>query len=445
MPRLAALGALLLCAGAAHANTWQREFFSPMSNELPPTRGAVVDDMGHLHFQAFNRQPYATEHTMVHQYTIAADGNVPWMWGLSQANGISDCGVFARGGQRMDCVRRNDWNGEYQLLEMRARHGSHVLWQAPLPAEFVLRDASIPSENTALVVAELDVTGQRELLVLRIENGWVNALSTTPACPQWGQTLEVSRFHMPADGNGRIRHAKGCRNSFGTLELTLEEFDADQRLWSSLSNLPLSFDTGIEHLAFGPDGSAFALASDHGGRTLWTTGNPAQQWSPRWFGFDGRIASFQAGARGLVVAGYSTPAPSAGMDPGLPGPDTVGWFDADMHFWPDWQYELAMAHFTPLGFGLSVEGELLFAGRIGPAPSHHMVNAIRRSGMMQQLGILPLAPEETATGTTYLLATPGSGQANSGVAVARTIRRPGYFGDDEIGLRVDHVPLPAAP
>ena len=46
--------ALLACAFGAHAADWRVDVFNPMTNELPDDHGALVDDQGYVHLQAFN-------------------------------------------------------------------------------------------------------------------------------------------------------------------------------------------------------------------------------------------------------------------------------------------------------------------------------------------------------------------------------------------------------
>lgn len=80
--------ALLACSFGAAAKDWQNESFSPMTTELPPSRGVAVDDLGYVHLQAFNKHAWSLGYDFVHLYTIGAQGQVPWIWGqLSPTRG----------------------------------------------------------------------------------------------------------------------------------------------------------------------------------------------------------------------------------------------------------------------------------------------------------------------------------------------------------------------
>ena len=425
---------LLACAAPAHAADWQRDFFSPMTNELPPTRGAVVDDLGYVHLQAFNRHAWAQTHDMVHQYTLDADGNVPWIWGLSQAEGISDCGVYARSGQRLDCVLRSDWSGPYVQLEMRARTGSDVRWQAALPADARLRAASIPSEDAALVAAELDTGNGTEIAVFSITPwGWVDVIAVTPACPQAGQVLRASSFAMPQDASGAIRHAKACWNSFGTTDLIVEELDRWSGQWTPLATQPLSFGEDIERLAAAADGSAYALTrtSDGMQRQLWSTQPWSPWWQPQWFHPEGEPVAFETGAQGLLVA----------LRDATPGgiPPVFAWVSPQSGGWPQFQMFPQLADAASFDVAMSAQGDAVVLRRDDAGGVHEeRLELARPDGTLLPVASLALPPGETALGDTYALPTP-----DGGVAVARTVQGSVEFGPDAIGLRVQRFALPA--
>lgn len=431
---------LLLCT-AADASPWQQAFFSPLTNALPPARGLAVDEIGHVHVQAFNRGPQGSDYTMFHAYTMAADGSVPWIWGLSPVEGMSDCGVYARGGQRLDCVRRGGGSSTYPVLEMRSRHGSDVVWQAALPPESIVRDASIPSEDSALVVIERDAAGLREIVVQRFENGVPETLAATPACPFAAQSLIGSVFRMPVDANGRIHHVRACRNGFGSVELAHESFDATLGVWSQLS-VQTIFQGGIEQIALSPDGLAFALVQENRQRMLWASADAPGPWSPHAFDFDGKVAFFAAGAQGLVVAGYSPAPDSAEALCGL-GLDMVGWFDLDTGLSAQWIPVSALSDAAPLGFALTDTGELVFVGKYGQGASQDVVQVVYRSGQSKEIGLLELAANEASVGSAHVQWMPSTDGQGPGVVVARNVARADAFGGQSLGVRVDQLPLPS--
>ncbi|MBN8212473.1 MAG: hypothetical protein J0M09_06095 [Xanthomonadales bacterium] len=189
--------ALLVCSFGTHANDWQKEFFSSMSNELPASRGVAVDDLGFVHLQAFNKQPWSTGYDFAHLYTFNAQGQVPWIWGLTQVDRKSDCGVYAKSGQRLDCFRTSGYNGDNTRLEMRSRYNSYLVWQTTLPSEVELLDASIPTQDEALLVGKLTGPSGDELGVFRIAGyGMIDVLSVAPTCPN--RTAKASVTSRPA-------------------------------------------------------------------------------------------------------------------------------------------------------------------------------------------------------------------------------------------------------
>lgn len=423
---------LLACAASVQAADWQRDFFSPMTNELPPVRGAVVDDLGYVHLQAFNRQPWAQTHDLVHQYTLAADGSVPWIWGLSQADSLSDCGVYARAGQRLDCVLRNGWSGPYVQLEMRARTGSQVRWQAALPADAQLRAVSIPSEDAALVAAEFAHGDGREIAIFSITPwGWVDVVSVAPACLLPGQVLQASAFAMPQDASGGIRHAKACWNSYGTTELIVEDFDRWSGQWTPRATQPLSFGERIERIAVAPDGSAHALVRDaQRQRQLWSAPSWSPSWQPQWFHPEGEPVAFETGAQGLLVA----------LRDGAPGgfPPIFAWVSPQSGGWAEFRMFPQLADAAAFEVAMSAQGDavVLRSDAIGGTLEQRLELA-RADGLLLPIATLVLGPGETAVGSPRALPTP-----DGGVVVARTVQGSAQFGPDAIGVVVERHALP---
>lgn len=420
---------LFACAASAHAADWQRDFFSPMTNELPPTRGAVVDDLGYVHLQAFNRQQWAQTHDLVHQYTLAADGSVPWIWGLSQANGMSDCGVFARGGERLDCLLRSEWGMDFVQLELRGI-GGHVQWQTLLPPEATLRAASIPSSGTALVVAEADAGGAPDTLVFEISPwGQTEVLSVTSACPQAGQVLRASALAMPQDAFAPIHRVKACWNSYGTTDLIAEQFDRQTRQWQPVATQSLWYGESIERAAIAADGASYLIGRDSDGqRQLWTTQPWWAGWFPHWLP-DGEVVAFEAGAQGLL----------AGLQPADPhAPVVIAWAMPQTGGWPQFQLFPQYAGPATVRMSATADGAALILRTLqtgGIAEEH--LDLAYPDGRLIGIAPLPLAPGETLAGPSYALPTP-----DGGAVVARTVQGSAEFGPEAIGVTVQRYALP---
>lgn len=428
--------ALLACSSASIAADWKREFFSPMTNELPPARGVAVDDLGHVHLQAFNRLAGSKDYVFAHQYTIDAQGYIPWIWGLSQVDRMSDCGVYAKSGQRLDCTRTTGWSGDETRLEMRSRHGSYPVWQTALPPEAQLLDASIPVENEALIVAAIDGPFAAELGVFRAAgHGPAEVLSVVPACPMPGQRASLSRLRMPRDANEPILHIKVCPTGFGPAELIAERFDRFNGQWSTLSNWNLPFGATVTHAAMTVDGKGFALI-DHGGgfRELLAHGVFGDAWLPMPLPGDQPVATLVADERALVVA-------LEGQAPDRTDVENLIRFDLQGGFWPQFMPTPALSGYDAEVFALSGEGALLVVGR-DPAqrlPSQQLLS-IDRFGQHHLVAALPLTRQETALGAPYLL--PGPGNV---AVVARTIVLDEGFDNPQTGVRVNQYDLPMTP
>lgn len=424
--------ALLACTFGANAADWQREFFSPMTNELPVARGVAVDDLGFVHVQAFNRQPWGTGYDFAHQYTFDAQGQMPWMWGLSMANRKSDCGVYAKSGQRLDCMVYSGWSGDETRLEMRARDSAQVVWQTVLPAEVELLDAGIVQENVALFVGRIAGPAGIELGVFRASGyGPADVLSVTPVCPMSGQAPTHSRFRMPGSAGESIRHLKACPTGFGTTELIVETFDANGGQWIPLAQWSLPFGADITHAALNADGKAFALIlHDDDSRALLSSDTFEDRWMSMPLPIQGNVAAFVANARALAIA-------VEGASPDVVDIESVIFFDLQGGFWPQFAPTPVLSNWNAEAFALSSEGALLIAGNQPqfPQTSHHLWR-VDRFGQYQPIAPLTLAANETTTEPPTLRAS-----ADNAVVIARTIVRDEFFGNPQTGIRVNRFDL----
>lgn len=425
--------ALFACSSAAGAADWQREFFSPMTNELPASHGLAVDEQGFVHAQAFNRQPWSIDYELAHFYTFNAQGQTPWIWGLSMTNRKSSCGVFAKSGQRLDCFAHAGWSGDETRLQMQGAGGSQTTWQTVLPPEIQLLDAGIVENNVALFVGRIDGPGGVELGVFRTGGyGLPDVLSVTSACPLSGQAPLISHFRMPDAPGESIRHIKACPTGFGITELISEQFDTFSGQWTTLAQWQLPYGATISHATMNAEGKGFVLV-DRGNevREVIASGIHGDFWMPMPIPGQGDIAAFVANDRTLAIA-------IEGDAPDYTDVDNVIWFDLQGGFWPQFTPTPSLFSWDAEAFALSSEGVLLIAGRNPPYPqtSQHLLQ-VDRFGRFQPVAPLTLAANETTDAPPILRAGP-----NNVAVVARTITREEFFGDRQIGLRVNQFDLP---
>jgi len=437
MIRVLLCTALAVSSFGAFANDWQQDFFSPMTNELPSARGVAVDDLGYVHLQAFNRFAGGSEYALAHQYTIGAQGQIPWMWGLTQADRRSDCGVYAKSGQRLDCTRIAGWYGDETRLEMRSRYGSYPIWQTRLPQETQLLDASIPSENEALFVARIDGPTSVELGVFRAYgNGPAEVLSVVPACPMGGQAPTLTRLRMPEAPGQSIHFLKACQSALGSIDLIAEDFDPIGGQWTTQALLPLPYGANLTHAAINADGKRFALVDDSNtDRQLLASGIDGAAWIAMPIP-PGDIAGFVVNERALAI-------PMQGAAPDRTDVESMIWFDLQGGFWPQFVPTPALASYDAQAFALSNQNApnqdaLIVLGNDGTqASASPQLWTIDRYGQDRHVAALPLSSDEVAIETPYLLAGP-----NNTAIVGRTIARDLGYGSPEIGVRVNRYDLP---
>lgn len=433
--------ALFACAFGAHAADWRMDFFSPMTNELPDDHGALVDDQGYVHLQAFNL-PWseAGQYETAHLYTFDANGQVPWMWGLTPARAGRSCGLAARGGQRLDCLSVDDgWSNRQQHLEMRRNGGGAPAWQASLPGNVDIRGIAIDGAEDALVVGTSDEPWQQWIVTMRFTAGGVDTgLPWTPACPGFGQRIGLSRFHMPTVAGGPVVLARTCGDDFGNRTLSVDVFDTALAQWSPRANRWLAPGESVERIEIGGDGRVYAvLAHDGGPYDLLATDATLGSWFPVDLPTPlGRPPqAVLADAQQLVVIPDDA-------DPIWPTPHSAFWFNLDNGgpHWPMIAVYPSLEGFDVAARALSADGRLLLLGNdtTQPLPSEQ-VRFAGRFGDANILAALPLETYETRVGRAYLLAGPGDT-----AIVARTLRADlGYA--IETGIRVNQYDLPPAP
>ena len=431
---------LLACSFGAHANDWQREFFSPISNELPKSRGVAVDELGFVHLQAYNRYTVGVPaYFLAHQYTIRSDGQIPWAWGLSEVDRMSNCGVYAKAGQRLDCKRSTGFWGEETRLEMRGSNNGYVVWENTLPGNVTLLAASIPQQNQALVLGRLDSPQGVRLGVYRVDSQWpAYILSLAPACAHSGEMLLGLRATMPQQPGEPIRVVKACLNSFGGVYLKLKEFDPQSGVWSTDSSWAMPLNSWVTHMEIGPQGQPYVMTEDDRGvRSLLTVSEITGQWLPVPMPIQDRVAGFFVGHQGLVIVNVR---PSGQFSEYLLGPNleySISWLDNGA-FWPDIHHFGEFEDLSVKTFALSSDGDVIVLGS-----SMHTRTRIdrlllaRRDRQLRLIGMSYLLPNETAVGTTYLIGGP-----NNTAVVARTITRDQGLGNPQIGVRVNQYDLP---
>jgi hypothetical protein len=432
--------ALLTCSFGAHANYWQQEFFSPLSNELPASRGVAVDDLGYVHLQAYNRHDTSVpNYFLAHQYTIRSDGQIPWGWDVSPVNRMSDCGVYAKAGQRLDCKRSTRFWGEETHLEMRGNNNAYVVWENTLPDNVTLLDASIPQQNEALVLGRIDSPNGAWLGVYRIDSQWPPyPMSIALACAPSGTLLDL-RAAMPKQPGEPIRVVKACQNSFGSTDLSLEELDPQSGVWNTRSTWYMPLNTWVTHMDIGPQGQPYVMVQDDNyTRSLLTVPQFIGQWVPLPIFIQDKVAGFFVGHQGLAIVNV---APRDGQFSqyilGTNPEYSISWYDTDS-FWPIIHYFGEFEDLEVKAFALSSDGDVIVLG--SPMYTSARIDRLllaRRDRELLPIGISLLQPDETAVGTTYLIGGP-----NNTAVVARTISRDQGFGNSQVGIRVNQYDLP---
>jgi hypothetical protein len=400
---------------------WQYEFTGPFTNELPLSNGVAIDEFGFTHVQAFNRQPNSSAYFLAHTYSLNAQGQTPWIWGLNNVDRMSDCGVAARNGQRLDCFQQTSFLGDEHKLVLRSN--SQNVWSTVIPGHTRLLNFSITDNNTALVVFKNERIAGSILTVASIQNGNLTKLIEAPFCEGANVWLS-STFQMPKNLSDPVLQLKSCGNSAGT-ELSLSTFDVSTALWTTQTNWFVPSTSEINHVALNEAGKAFAVLDTQGMQHLLSTHQ-----SGTWNLYPLALNPVQD----LLVNNEKLVLISARNGAKIYGPSVVTWIDVNSFFAPITREFPELESRAIQGMALSSDNQLIIASEPNRSRERQAtVISVDQQGGLNQIW-LPYNRDESRVGKTYVFGGP-----NQVALIARSIQSGG-----NTTVRVNQLDLPSS-
>lgn len=250
-------------------------------------RGLAVDAGGQVAVQTYNRLAWSGQIEFTHEYTLAADGTIPWIWGLVGRGGsvaIEPRGVDQRDGYRLVWIERaDDPLVRTDQLSVVAPNGSQPNWWLSEPQVGGRVVAAVSGgDDGAFALRILDAGAGLELVAFN--SPFATWRVTTQPCPPGIQAANLAVDYAPADIGSpfpMLSVAGSCDDGVAPPQVFVQRFDvldgghaAPERVFpnpgNALAQLAFSpaheviavYDTPWPHKEVhrvGPPGSPFAV------------------------------------------------------------------------------------------------------------------------------------------------------------------------------------------
>lgn len=308
----AAIVAVLASADAGAAN-WTHIFSS--GPEFPTRladRGLAIDDAGTVAVQAYNRLPWSGQIEFTHEYTLDAQGVVPWIWGLVGRAGSIDFaprGVDQRDGFRLIAVERTDdpWSPAHDQLSITLPGSSQPAWWLSEPqTDGRVIGAISGGHEGGFALRALDAGAGFE--VIAFDGPYARWRTTVQPCAPDTTLLRLTidyasmlAWPMPH----AVSVAGSCTGGMNPEQVFLQRFDTYSGTPMATESLFANPDTSLQHLAFSPTHEVVAVFA-----TPWPhkevrriSGPGAPFMPPEMLFMDKVTALIPAGIDGLSIVG----------------------------------------------------------------------------------------------------------------------------------------------
>lgn len=251
---IAALGSMN--AGAAD---WTR--FLGSHPDFPTQladHGLAVDSDGQIAVQTYNRLAWSGQIEFTHEYTLAADGTIPWIWGLVGRGGsveILPRGVDQRDGHRLIWIERaDDPLVRTDQLSNVAPNGTQPNWwlSEPQVAGRVVAAVSGGADG-AFALRLLDAGAGIELVAFN--SPFATWRVTTQPCPPGVQAANLAVDYAPADIRSpfpTLSVAGSCDDGVAPPQVFVQRFDVPDGGHAAPERIFPNPGTALAQLAFSP-------------------------------------------------------------------------------------------------------------------------------------------------------------------------------------------------
>lgn len=306
-----------LVSAQAGAADWTRFLGSnPYFPNQLAERGLAVDAAGLVAVQAYNRLPWSGQIEFVHEYSVAADGTIPWIWGVvgkSPSYAMTPRGVDQRDGYRLVWIERaDDPSSNHDEFSVVMPNGAQPQWWFSEPqAGGHVVDAVSGGADGGFVLRALDAGAGFE--VVAFDSPSPRWRATVQPCPGGVAPADLQIDFAPFGvwpAVHTLSVAGSCDDGLNPPQVFVQRFDTFTGSQSATEWLNVAPDRQLARLAFSPAHELVAVYSTPGplkevqrvpppGQSF--TGPPALL-----FGLDQVIALAPAGADTLAIVGSDT-------------------------------------------------------------------------------------------------------------------------------------------
>lgn len=303
-----------LVSAQAGAADWTRFLGSnPYFPNQLADRGLAVDAGGLVAVQAYNRLTWSGQIEFVHEYSVAADGTIPWIWGVvgkSPSYAMTPRAVDQRDGYRLVWIARADdpASGRDEFSVVLPNGAQPQWWLSEPQAGGHAVDAVSGGADGGFVLRALDAGAGFE--VVAFDSPSPRWRATVQPCAGGAAPANLQIDFAPLGAWPAIHTlsvAGSCDDGLNPPQVFVQRFDSltgDQAVTEWLNVVP---DRQLARLAFSPAHELVAVYSMPGSlKEVQRVPPPGQSFTgppALLFGLDEIIALSPAGADTLAILG----------------------------------------------------------------------------------------------------------------------------------------------
>ncbi|MBL8300830.1 MAG: hypothetical protein JNN30_21015 [Rhodanobacteraceae bacterium] len=307
----AALLAALAVTNAAAADWTQFLGSNPAFPTQLAENGLAVDASGYVAVQTYNRLAWSGKIEFVHEYTLAADGNIPWIWGLVGRGASEEMlpqGVAQQDGRRLVWLTRTDnpWSIRDELSLLSPNSSQPSLWLAEPRNDGRVTNVVSGGNDGAFALRLLD--GGAGFEVIAFDGSYSRWRAALQPCAAGFEPRNLEMDYAPAtawSGHPVLSVAGSCSDGITPAQVFVQRFDAGHGLQGAPEWIAAAAHNDLARLAFSPAHELVAIYD-----TPWPhkevhrIGAPGSSYLPPDFlhGVD-QVVALAAGGDSLAIVG----------------------------------------------------------------------------------------------------------------------------------------------
>ncbi len=275
-------------------------------------RGLAIDDAGFVAVQTYNRLAWSGQIEFIHEYTLDANGQVPWIWGLvgrGYSEGFAPRGVDQRDGFRLIALERTDdaWSpvrDELAVVQPGSSQPSGWLSEPRIDGHVV--GAVSGGHEGGFALRALDAGAGFEVVAF------------DGPSPRWRTTVQpcapgAAPQHLTIDYASplawpmphAVSVAGSCDDGIGPVQIFVQRFDTQDGAPAALDARFANPDAELLQLAFSPTHEAVAVfGTPWPHKEVHRIGAPGAPSLPPDLLFMDQVTAFAPGAGdGLAIVG----------------------------------------------------------------------------------------------------------------------------------------------